>query len=48
VGSVTSAGVLPDLGSVALAFVRIAHAEPGTRVTVGAAGGTVVNLPFAT
>jgi folate-binding protein YgfZ len=45
-GSVTTAGVLPDLGPVALAYLRTAHAEPGTSVTVGGIDGKVVNLPF--
>jgi aminomethyltransferase len=45
-GSVTSAGVLPDLGPVALAFLKTAHAEPGATVRVGEAAGTVAALPF--
>ncbi len=47
VGTITTAGVLPDLGPVALGFLKTAHAEPGTAVKVGEVGGIVVNLPFA-
>jgi aminomethyltransferase len=46
VGKVTSAGVLPELGPVALAFLKTAQCEPGTAVIVGEAAGAVVNLPF--
>ena len=45
-GTVTSAGVLPDLGPVALAFLKTAQAEPGTAVRVGEAVGIVAALPF--
>jgi aminomethyltransferase len=45
-GAVTSAGVLPDHGPVALAFLKTAAAETGTAVTVGAATGAVTTLPF--
>ncbi|MCS6910629.1 MAG: hypothetical protein NZM11_08690 [Anaerolineales bacterium] len=47
IGKVTSAGVLPDYGPVALAFLKTAQCEPGTAVAVGEAEGTVVGLPFA-
>lgn len=47
-GDVTSAVVSPRFGPIALAYVRSAHAEPGT--TLGIAGSdvqaTVVALPF--
>jgi len=46
VGQVTSAGVLPGLGPVALAYVRTAAAEAGTLVVAGDAKGTVQELPF--
>ena len=47
-GDLTSVVVSPRFGPIALAYVRSAHAEPGT--VVGIAGsdarGTVVELPF--
>jgi aminomethyltransferase len=47
-GDLTSAVVSPRFGPIALAYVRSAHAAPGT--VVGVAGGTlrgeVVELPF--
>lgn len=46
VGQVTSTGVLPDHGPVALAFLKTAQCEPDTAVTVGEAAGVVVSLPF--
>jgi len=46
-GRVTTAGVLPDIGAVALGFLKTAHAEPGTAVTVDGVHGQVVPLPFA-
>ncbi len=45
-GKVTSAGVIPGLGPAALAYLKSAAAEPGTRVTVSGVSGTVVTLPF--
>jgi aminomethyltransferase len=45
-GTVTSAGVLPTIGPVALAFLKTASAVPGTPVRVGEARGTVSELPF--
>jgi len=45
-GKVTSAGVLPERGPVALAFLKTGLCEPGTAVTVGETTGTVVHLPF--
>jgi aminomethyltransferase len=45
-GKVTSVGVLPDLGPVALAYLKTALAEAGTAVVAGEAKGTVVELPF--
>ena len=46
VGKVTSAGIIPEVGPVALGFLKTAVAEPGTRVKVGEVGGGVVSLPF--
>jgi hypothetical protein len=45
-GTVTTAGVLPDHGPVALAFLKTSQAEPGTKVVVGGVEGRVVALPF--
>ena len=45
-GMVTSAGVLPDLGPVALAYLKTAQAGPGTGVWVGDTRGEVMELPF--
>jgi aminomethyltransferase len=45
-GHVTSAAVLPDRGPVALAYLKTAHAEPGTPVTVESISGLVTDLPF--
>jgi aminomethyltransferase len=47
-GTVTSAGVLPDLGPVALAYLKTAQAVPGQPLTVNGTLGRVVELPFAT
>ncbi len=46
VGRVTTAGVSPRLGPVALAYVHRSHAEPGTAVAVEGAPATVTALPF--
>jgi aminomethyltransferase len=47
-GDLTSAVVSPRFGPIALAYVRTAHAEPGTPLGVGGADvtATVVELPF--
>jgi tRNA-modifying protein YgfZ len=45
-GTVTSAGELPGLGPVALAYLKTAQASVGTRVLVGDTSGEVVELPF--
>ncbi len=46
-GEVTSACVSPSAGSIALAFVRAQHAEPGTLVSAGGRPAQVAELPFA-
>ena len=46
VGRVTSAGVSPSLGAIAMGYVHRSAAEPGTQVDVGAATGTVARLPL--
>jgi len=46
VGQVTTAGVSPRLGAVALGYVHRSHFEPGTALAVGDAPATVVALPF--
>lgn len=46
VGVVTSAGDVPDLGPLALAYVKAGIAAAGVRVRVGGVEGEVVELPF--
>jgi len=46
VGEVTSACVSATAGAIALAFVRRAHAQPGTAVDVAGRRATVTALPF--
>ena len=46
VGEVTSACVSPDAGSIALAFVRRPHDEPGTKLAVDGRDVRVATLPF--
>lgn len=46
VGRVTTAGVSPRLGPVALGYVHRTRAEPGTAVEVGGRAATVERLPF--
>jgi folate-binding protein YgfZ len=47
-GDLTSVAVSPRFGPIALAYVRTAHAEPGSRVGVAGSEllGEVVELPF--
>jgi tRNA-modifying protein YgfZ len=45
-GTITSAAELPGYGSVALAYLRTAQADSGTRVLVGGVAGEIVELPF--
>jgi folate-binding protein YgfZ len=46
VGRVTTAGVSPRLGPIALGYVHRTRAEPGTAVEVGGRPATVERLPF--
>lgn len=46
VGTVTSAGVLPNIGPAALSVIKTGACEPGTEVNVGEVAGKVVALPF--
>jgi folate-binding protein YgfZ len=46
VGEVTSTCRSPEMGQIALAFVRRAQAEPGTRLSVAGAAARVVRLPI--
>lgn len=46
VGLVTTAGVSPRLGPIAMGYVHRKAFEPGTAVEVGGAPATVVALPF--
>lgn len=45
-GKVTSAGVLPDYGPVALSFLKTNQVEVGTSVVVGGVEGVAVAVPF--
>ena len=45
-GTITSAAVSPDFGSIALAYLHRSVADPGTLVTVSGRSATVVELPF--
>ena len=47
IGTITSAGELPGLGPVALAYLKTAAAEAGAQVLAGGVSGTVAELPFA-
>ena len=47
VGTITSAGVSPRLGAIALAYLHRSAFEPGTLVDVGGRPATVVAPPFA-
>jgi folate-binding protein YgfZ len=46
IGAITSAGVLPEVGPAALAYLKTNAAEPGTPITVADVVGRVVELPF--
>lgn len=45
-GDLTSLAESPRFGTIGLAYVRTAHAEPGTALAVGGAAVEVVELPF--
>ncbi|MEO8500525.1 MAG: glycine cleavage T C-terminal barrel domain-containing protein [Vicinamibacteria bacterium] len=46
IGRVTSAGVSPEFGAIAMGYLHRSHTEPGTRVQVGRAEAEVAALPF--
>ena len=46
IGRVTSAGMSPKFGAIAMGYLHRSHAEPGTTVNVDAVICTVSNLPF--
>jgi glycine cleavage system aminomethyltransferase T len=46
VGMVTTSGVSPRLGPIAMAFVHRSRAEPGSAVEVDGQGAVVAALPL--
>jgi folate-binding protein YgfZ len=48
VGKVTSAGLSPEFGPIAMGYVHRSHAEPGASVSIGGVPSTVTVLPFRT
>jgi folate-binding protein YgfZ len=46
IGRLTTTGVSPDLGPIAMGYVHRGHAEPGTAVEVEGTPATVTSLPF--
>jgi glycine cleavage system aminomethyltransferase T len=46
VGVVTTSGVSPRLGPIAMAFVHRSRAEPGSAVEVDGEGAVVAALPL--
>lgn len=46
IGRVTTAGVSPEFGPIAMGYVQRSHAEPGTRVEVERTGAELAVLPF--
>lgn len=46
VGRLTTAGVSPELGAIAMGYVHRSAAEPGTAVEVSSAPATVARLPL--
>ena len=46
VGRVTSAGVSPKFGAIAMGYVHRSHADPGTRISLAGGEAEVVSLPF--
>jgi tRNA-modifying protein YgfZ len=47
VGRVTSAGISPRFGPIAMGYLHRSHGEPGTKVVVGGVAGEVAELPFS-
>jgi folate-binding protein YgfZ len=47
IGRVTSVGISPQFGPIAMGYVHRSHAEPGTTAKVAGVSCTVTNLPFA-
>jgi folate-binding protein YgfZ len=47
VGRVTTAGVSPRFGAIAMGFIHRSHAEPGTTVKAGSTEASVAALPFS-
>jgi folate-binding protein YgfZ len=46
IGRVTSGGVSPEFGAIAMGYLHRSHAEPGTRVEVRSVEAEVALLPF--
>jgi len=46
VGRITTAGVSPELGAIAMGYVHRSASEPGTKVEVASAPATVAKLPL--
>ncbi len=46
IGRVTSVGMSPKFGPIAMGYIHRSHAEPGTTVNVDGVSCTVSNLPF--
>ena len=46
IGRVTSAGVSPEFGAIAMGYVHRSHADPGTLVNLAGGEAKVVSLPF--
>ncbi len=46
IGAVTSAGLSPEFGPIAMGYLHRSHADPGTRVNLAGAEAEVIALPF--
>lgn len=46
IGRVTSVGISPGFGPIAMGYIHRSHAEPGTTVTVAGTSCVVSSLPF--
>ncbi len=46
IGRVTSAGLSPKFGAIAMGYVHRSHADPGTRVNLAGGEAEIVSLPF--